>query len=68
MTGTIRRNIHSAKEQSECRSSSDSDHCVQERLVLDAIQQYFQHEVPEVSYDDEDAFVDVLQQAGLTDG
>ena len=42
--------------------------CVQERLVLDAIQQYFQHEVPEVTYDDEDAFVDVLQKAGLTDG
>ena len=36
--------------------------------MLDAIQQYFQHDIPEVTYDDEDAFVDVLQQAGLTDG
>ena len=46
-----------------------SGHAVaQERLVLDAIQQYFQHEIPEVTFDDEDAFVDVLQQAGLTDG
>ena len=36
--------------------------------MLDNIQQYFRHDIPEVPYDDEDKFVEVLQLAGLTDG
>jgi hypothetical protein len=40
----------------------------QEKAVLDAIQDYFQVDIPEVPYDDEDAFLEVLKKAGLTDG
>eukprot|EP00884_Botryococcus_braunii_P018155 jgi/Botrbrau1/5022/Bobra.0396s0036.1 len=39
-----------------------------EKGVLDAIQDYFQVDIPEVPHDDEDAFLDVLKKAGLTDG
>lgn len=41
---------------------------MQEKYVLDAISEYFKHEIPEVPYDDEDAFSNVLKEAGLTDG
>jgi hypothetical protein len=41
---------------------------VQERSVVDQIQAYFKHDIPEVPYDDEDAFVEVLKKAGLTEG
>ena len=41
---------------------------VQEQLILSKIQEYFEHNIPEVKFDDEDKFVEVLQQAGLTDG
>ena len=43
-------------------------HHVQERSVVDQIQAYFKHDIPEVPYDDEDAFVEVLKKAGLTEG
>lgn len=41
---------------------------MQERQILVKIQQYFGHDIPEVKHDDEDRFVEVLQQAGLTEG
>ncbi|KAI7839653.1 hypothetical protein COHA_006462 [Chlorella ohadii] len=37
-----------------------------ERRVVDEIQAYFKHDIPEVPYDDEDQFVSVLKKAGLT--
>ena len=40
----------------------------QEKNVLNLISEYFKHEIPEVPYNDEDAFVNVLKEAGLTDG
>lgn len=40
----------------------------QERAQLDQIQEYFQHTIPEVPHNDEDRFVEVLKEAGLTDG
>ena len=40
----------------------------QERKVVDEIQAYFRHDIPEVAFDDEDRFVEVLRRAGLTDG
>ena len=36
--------------------------------MLNLISEYFKHEIPEVPYNDEDAFVNVLKEAGLTDG
>lgn len=39
-----------------------------EARVVDQIAAYFQHNIPEVPYDDEDRFVEVLKKAGLTDG
>lgn len=39
-----------------------------ERRVIDEIATYFKHDIPEVPYDDEERFVDVLRKAGLTDG
>jgi hypothetical protein len=41
---------------------------LQEKNVLNAISEYFKHEIPEVPNNDEDAFVNVLKEAGLTDG
>lgn len=41
---------------------------MQEHTILRDIQKYFNHDIPEVRHDDEDKFVEVLQQAGLTDG
>ena len=40
----------------------------QEKAVIDQISAYFQHEIKEVPYDDEDAFIEVLKEAGLTEG
>jgi ATP-dependent RNA helicase DDX19/DBP5 len=37
-----------------------------ERRVVDEIQAYFKHDIPEVPFDDEDQFVAVLKKAGLT--
>eukprot|EP00887_Chlorella_sp_A99_P004464 scaffold30.g4464.t1 len=37
-----------------------------ERRVIDEISAYFKHDIPEVPFDDEDRFVDVLRKAGLT--
>jgi ATP-dependent RNA helicase DDX19/DBP5 len=39
-----------------------------EKRVMDEIEAYFRHDIPEVPYDDEDKFLDVLKKAGLTDG
>ncbi|GMH44717.1 hypothetical protein BSKO_12669 [Bryopsis sp. KO-2023] len=39
-----------------------------EGALVDEISTYFKHEIPEVQYDDEDMFIDVLKKAGLTDG
>ena len=39
-----------------------------EAAVLDAIADYFRHDIPTVQLDDEDAFVAVLKEAGLTEG
>ena len=41
---------------------------MQEKQILDSISEYFKHEIPEVPYNDEDEFVNVLKEAGLTDG
>ncbi len=41
---------------------------LQEKGVLDAIQDYFEVDIPEVAHDNEDAFLEVLKKAGLTDG
>ncbi|KAK9828467.1 hypothetical protein WJX72_000149 [[Myrmecia] bisecta] len=38
----------------------------QEIGVLDAIQDYFKHDIPAVPHDDEDVFLEVLRAAGLT--
>lgn len=39
-----------------------------EAAVLDQIADYFKHDIPAVALNDEDAFVAVLKDAGLTDG
>lgn len=39
---------------------------VQEASQVDQIATYFHKDIPEVLYNDEDAFLDVLQKAGLT--
>lgn len=36
--------------------------------MLDAIQDYFKHTIPEVPFNDEDKFIAVLKEAGLTEG
>lgn len=36
--------------------------------MIDEIQAYFKHDIPEVALDDEDHFIAVLKKAGLTDG
>ncbi|CAL8468415.1 g7955 [Coccomyxa elongata] len=40
----------------------------QEKRILDSISEYFKHDIPEVPFNDEDEFLEVLKQAGLTDG
>ena len=40
----------------------------QENAVIDAIGDYFHHDIPEVPYNDEDRFIAVLKEAGLTEG
>ena len=39
---------------------------MQEASQVDQIGTYFQKDIPEVPYNDEDAFLEVLLQAGLT--
>lgn len=39
-----------------------------EQRILDQISAYFKHDIPEVPFNDEDKFVEVLKKAGLTDG
>lgn len=39
-----------------------------EKRTIDEIAAYFKHDIPEVPFDDEDKFVQVLKDAGLTDG
>ena len=39
---------------------------MQERAQLNLIADYFHKDIPEVPYNDEDAFLEVLQKAGLT--
>lgn len=39
-----------------------------EKRILNQISDYFKHEIPEVPYDDEDRFEEVLKEAGLTEG
>lgn len=34
---------------------------------MEMISQYFERDIPEVPYNDEDHFLDVLRKAGLTD-
>ena len=41
---------------------------LQEHAILREIKRYFNHDIPEVKFDDEDRFVEVLQEAGLTEG
>lgn len=41
---------------------------MQEKQILDSISEYFKHDIPEVPYNDEDEFLNVLKEAGLTDG
>eukprot|EP00803_Ostreobium_quekettii_P008204 evm.model.scf_1907.5 EVM.evm.TU.scf_1907.5 scf_1907:24284-27396(+) len=36
--------------------------------ILDRISEYFQREIPAVEYEDEEAFLRILKDAGLTDG
>lgn len=43
-------------------------HVLQEKRILDSISEYFKHDIPEVPFNDEDEFLEVLKQAGLTDG
>ncbi len=38
----------------------------QERSQLNQIADYFHKDIPEVPYNDEDAFLEVLKKAGLT--
>lgn len=38
-----------------------------EKNVIDQIAAYFKHDIPEVPYDDEDKFFDVLKKAGLAE-
>lgn len=37
-----------------------------ENRILDQIAEYFKHSIPEVPYDDDEAFEEVLKEAGLT--
>lgn len=39
----------------------------QEKRIVDEIETYFNHPIPAVPYDDEDEFVRVLRDAGLTE-
>ncbi|GAB4815736.1 hypothetical protein N2152v2_002782 [Parachlorella kessleri] len=39
-----------------------------EKKVIDEIEAYFKHDIPEVALEDEDRFIAVLKKAGLTDG
>ena len=41
---------------------------MQEEGQLQQIADHFQHPIPEVPHDDEEKFVQVLKEAGLTDG
>ncbi len=41
---------------------------MQEEGLLQTISDYFQKPIPEVPFDNEAKFVDVLKQAGLTEG
>ncbi len=41
---------------------------LQEEAQLQAISDYFQKPIPEVPHDNEDRFIEVLKEAGLTDG
>ena len=41
---------------------------LQEEAQLQAISDYFQKPIPEVPHDDENRFIEVLKEAGLTDG
>jgi hypothetical protein len=44
------------------------DVLTQEESLVQAIANYFQRSIPEVPFDDETKFVEVLKEAGLTDG
>ena len=41
---------------------------LQEESLVQTISDYFQKPIPEVPFDDEAKFVEVLKEAGLTDG
>lgn len=41
---------------------------MQEKEIINLISEYYQHEIPAVMYNDEDEFLNVLKEAGLTDG
>lgn len=47
--------------------NSTITHSDQERRVIDEIEAYFKHPIPEVPYDNEEEFVNVLRRAGLTE-
>ena len=36
--------------------------------MVDQIAEYFKHTIQELPHDDEDRFIEVLKEAGLTDG
>ena len=40
---------------------------LQEREIIDSIQDYFKHDIPSLESNDEDKFIQVLHDAGLTD-
>ncbi len=39
----------------------------QEKDIIDSIQDYFKHEIPSLESSDEDRFIQVLHEAGLTE-
>lgn len=50
------------------RVRSVSRSAPQEAEAYDDISRYFNHPIPPVQWDDEEAYVAVLKEAGLTDG
>ncbi len=56
--------LHCSVTRALCGGAS---HRVQDRSTMDSIASYFRHPIPEVSWNDEDEFISVLNKAGLTD-
>lgn len=58
------------KMTSKCSYETDLTACVfyQDERIIDDIARYFNHEIPAVPAHDEENFIEVLKNAGLTDG